>query len=59
MWYIASFIRGMSVDEAIKQLKFVLKKGSVPVLEALEEAKQIASRDHNVEFPSNMWVGTY
>ncbi|CAG9856329.1 unnamed protein product [Phyllotreta striolata] len=56
MWYIASLIRGMSVDEAIKQLKFVLKKGAKDVREVLEEAKVLAVKEHNVEFPSNMWV---
>ncbi|CAH1159333.1 unnamed protein product [Phaedon cochleariae] len=56
MWYVASFIRGMSVDEAIKQLKFVLKKGAKDVREVLEEAKEMAVKEHNVEFPSNMWV---
>ncbi|KAJ8949681.1 hypothetical protein NQ314_008142 [Rhamnusium bicolor] len=57
MWYIASFIRGMTVDEAIKQLKFVLKKGAKDVRETIEEAKELAVKEHNVEFPSNMWVG--
>lgn len=57
MWYIASLIRGMPVDEAIKQLKFVLKKGAKDVREVLEEAKDLAVKEHNVEFPSNMWVG--
>lgn len=57
MWYVASFIRGMPVDEAIKQLKFVNKKGAQHVREVLEEAKQLAANEHNVEFPSNMWVG--
>ncbi|XP_023016107.1 mitochondrial ribosomal protein L22 [Leptinotarsa decemlineata] len=56
MWYIASFIRGMPVDEAIRQLKFVLKKGAKDIREVLEEAKEIAVKEHNVEFPSNMWV---
>ncbi|KAJ8982645.1 hypothetical protein NQ317_019046 [Molorchus minor] len=28
MWYVACLVRGMPVDEAIKQLKFVAKKGS-------------------------------
>ncbi|KAL1509022.1 hypothetical protein ABEB36_003828 [Hypothenemus hampei] len=56
MWYIASLIRGMSVDEAIRQLKFVLKKGARDVQEVLEEAKELAVKEHNVEFPSNMWV---
>ncbi|XP_018579948.1 39S ribosomal protein L22, mitochondrial [Anoplophora glabripennis] len=56
MWYIASFIRGMPVDEAIKQLKFVTKKGAKDVRETIEEAKELAVKEHNVEFPSNMWV---
>ncbi|KAF5282184.1 hypothetical protein FQR65_LT02881 [Abscondita terminalis] len=56
MWYIASMVRGLTVDEAIKQLKFVLKKGAKDVRETLEEAKELATKEHNVEFPSNMWV---
>lgn len=59
MWYVSSLIRGMSVDEAIKQLKFVQKKGAIHVREVLLEAKEIAMKEHNVEFPSNMWVGKY
>lgn len=49
----------MTVDEAIKQLKFVPKKGAKYVREALEEAKEIAVKEHNVEFGSNLWVGEY
>lgn len=59
MWYVASMIRGMTVDEAIKQLKFLLKKGANDVREVLMEAKEMALNEHNVEFPSNMWVGKY
>lgn len=50
-------IRGLSVDEAIKQLKFLQKKAATDVREVLIEAKEMALRDHNVEYPSNMWVG--
>lgn len=57
MWYIASMVRGMTVDEAIKQLKFVVKKGALFVRETIEEAKEIAVKDHNVQFKSNLWVG--
>lgn len=57
MWYVASFVRGMSVDEAIKQLSFVLKKGAQAVKEVIMEARDIAVRNHNVEFGSNMWIG--
>lgn len=57
MWYIACLVRGMSVDEAIKQLKFVPKKGAKDVRETIEEAREMAVKDHNVEFPTNLWVG--
>ncbi|XP_018329980.1 39S ribosomal protein L22, mitochondrial [Agrilus planipennis] len=56
MWYIACMVRGLSVDEAIKQLKFVMKKGARYVRETIEEAKELAVKDHNVEFGSNLWV---
>jgi large subunit ribosomal protein L22 len=56
MWYVSSFIRGMSIDEALKQLSFVLKKGGEDVRNALLEAQEMAVRDHNVEFKSNLWV---
>lgn len=57
LWYIASFVRGMTVDEAVKQLSFVNKKGAVYVKEALLEAQQLAVTEHHVEFRSNLWIG--
>ena len=57
MWYIACLVRGMTVDEAIKQLKFVLMKGAKDVRETIEEARDLAVKEHNVEFASNLWVG--
>ena len=57
MWYVACLIRGMSVDEAKKQLTYVRKKGSVTVLKALNEAIEMAVKDHGVEFRTNLWVG--
>lgn len=57
LWYIASFIRGMTVDEAIKQLSFVNKKGAVFVKEAILEAQEKAVTQHNVEYKSNLWIG--
>lgn len=59
MWYIACMVRGMTVDEAIKQLSFIQKKGAVAVKETILEAQQMAVEQHNVEFRSNLWVGTY
>lgn len=59
MWYIASMVRGMTVDEAVKQLSFVVKKGAVAVKETILEAQKMAVEEHNVEFKSNLWVGKY
>lgn len=59
MWYIASFVRGMSVDEAVKQLSFLCKKGGEIAKEVILEAQRMAVENHNVEFKSNLWVGKY
>ncbi|KAI1289726.1 39S ribosomal protein L22, mitochondrial [Halotydeus destructor] len=56
MWYICCLIRGLSVDEAIKQLSFVPKKGAVIAKEVLEEARDLALKEHHFEYKSNMWV---
>merc|ERR1712111_331212 len=56
MWHIANFIRGLSVDEALKQLDFVNKKGAFVAAEVIREAQEMAVKEHNVEFRSNLWV---
>ncbi|XP_043249156.1 39S ribosomal protein L22, mitochondrial [Colletes gigas] len=56
LWYIACFVRGMSVDEAVKQLSFMTKKGAAIVKEIILEAQQMAVDEHNIEFKSNLWV---
>ncbi|XP_022191929.1 39S ribosomal protein L22, mitochondrial isoform X2 [Nilaparvata lugens] len=56
LWYVACFVRGMSVDEAIDQLKFVPRKGAEAVRQCIEEAQKLAVEEHNVEFKSNLWV---
>ena len=47
----------MPIDEAVKQLSFIPKKGAQIVKEVLLEAQDIAVREHNFEFKSNMWIG--
>lgn len=59
MWYIATLVRGMSVDEAVKQLSFVLKKGATDIKEVILEAQEMAVTTHNIEFKSNLWVGMF
>lgn len=56
MFHIARFVRGMSVDEALKQLEFVNRKGGQIVRDAILEAQEKAVKEHNVEFKSNLWV---
>ena len=56
MWWIASFIRGMTVDEALKELSFCNKKGARVIEEVLAEAREMALKEHHFEFPTNMWV---
>lgn len=56
MWYVMKFIRGLSVDEAIKQLRFITHKGAQVTAQILEEAQEKAVRENNFEFKSNMWI---
>ena len=56
MWWIASFVRGMTVDQALKELKFVTKKGARVVEDVIEEARQLALKEHHFEYATNMWV---
>lgn len=57
MWYVASFIRGMTVDEALRQLSFCHKKGAGFVRDTILEAQDLAVKQHNVEFKTNLWIG--
>ncbi|KAK5858901.1 hypothetical protein PBY51_003010 [Eleginops maclovinus] len=56
MWYLAQMIRGMSIDQAIAQLEFNDKKGARIMKEVLEEAQEMAVKNHNVEYKSNLYV---
>ncbi|KAF7206665.1 large ribosomal subunit protein uL22m [Nothobranchius furzeri] len=56
MWYLAKMIRGMSIDEAVAQLEFNDKKGAQIMREVLLEAQEMAVKNHNVEYKSNLYV---
>lgn len=47
----------MTIDEAIRQLDYVNKKGAGFVKQTLLEAQELAVTHHSVEFRSNLWVG--
>ncbi|MBN3319158.1 RM22 protein, partial [Atractosteus spatula] len=56
MWYLAKLIRGMTIDQALAQLEFNDKKGAAIIREVLLEAQEMAVRNHNVEYKSNLYV---
>jgi len=56
MWYVMKFVRGLSIDEAIKQLEFMPYKTARITADVLREAQDIAVREHNFEYKSNMWI---
>ncbi|KAJ1128532.1 hypothetical protein NDU88_006910 [Pleurodeles waltl] len=56
MWYLANMIRGMSIDQAIAQLEFNDKKGAKIMREVLLEAQDLAVRNYNVEYKSNLYI---
>ncbi|XP_065265617.1 large ribosomal subunit protein uL22m isoform X1 [Emys orbicularis] len=58
MWYLAKLIKGMSIDQALAQLEFNDKKGAKVVKEVLLEAQEMAVRNHNVEFKSNLYIAS-
>ena len=46
----------MTVDEALKQLKFMPQKGARVVEEVIQEAQEMAVKQHHFEYATNMWV---
>ena len=56
MWFICHFVNGMTVDEALKQLAVVPRKGAHVLREVIEEAREKALKEHNFEFKSNMFI---
>lgn len=56
MWFICHLVEGLPVDEALKQLSFVPKKGAFILKEVIEEAREMALKEHNFEFKSNMFL---
>ncbi|KAK2872966.1 hypothetical protein QQF64_017300 [Cirrhinus molitorella] len=56
MWYLAKLIKGMTIDQALTQLEFNDKKGAKIIKEVLLEAQDMAVRNHNVEYKSNLYI---
>uniref|UniRef100_A0A8C6T813 Large ribosomal subunit protein uL22m n=1 Tax=Neogobius melanostomus TaxID=47308 RepID=A0A8C6T813_9GOBI len=56
LWYLATLVKGLSIDEAIAQLEFNDKKGAKFMKAVLLEAQEMAVKNHNVEYKSNLYV---
>uniref|UniRef100_A0A0N4ZSI3 Large ribosomal subunit protein uL22m n=1 Tax=Parastrongyloides trichosuri TaxID=131310 RepID=A0A0N4ZSI3_PARTI len=56
MWQACELVRCMNVDEAILQLELQQIKGCLILADVLKEAKKRASKEFNIEFPSDMHV---
>ncbi|KAJ0004163.1 hypothetical protein NQD34_010377 [Periophthalmus magnuspinnatus] len=56
LWYFGQTGEGLSIDEALAQLEFSDKKGAKVMKEALLEAQEMAVKNHNVEYKSNLYV---
>lgn len=57
MYWVACLVRGLTVDEALRQLSVCPKKGATYARDTILEAQEMAIKHHNVEFQSNLWVG--
>uniref|UniRef100_A0A8C1RUJ0 Large ribosomal subunit protein uL22m n=1 Tax=Cyprinus carpio TaxID=7962 RepID=A0A8C1RUJ0_CYPCA len=47
---------GMTIDQALTQLEFNDKKGAKIIKEVIMEAQDMAVRNHNVEYKSNLYI---
>lgn len=56
MWFVAKFLRGLNVDEAIKQCSFMPNKPAQIAADVLKEAQDKAVREHDFEYKSKMWI---
>ncbi|XP_072040499.1 large ribosomal subunit protein uL22m-like [Amphiura filiformis] len=56
LWYIAEFVKGMMIDDALSQLPLIKKKGAIIVRDVLLEAQKEAMENHNVEYKSNLHI---
>lgn len=56
MWYVAKFVRGMTVDEALKQLSFLPFRPAHILIDVIKDGREIALKEHNFEFKSDMWI---
>ncbi|CAK8686855.1 unnamed protein product [Clavelina lepadiformis] len=58
MIHVSCLVLNMNIDEAISKLDYINNKGAKIIREVLLEAQELAVKEHNVEFKSNLHVAT-
>ncbi|TGZ74939.1 hypothetical protein CRM22_000660 [Opisthorchis felineus] len=58
LWLLGFMIRGKSVDDAFAQLAHRPEKGARILEEVLEEAIELAVKEHDFEYCTKIWVET-
>ncbi|XP_078371805.1 large ribosomal subunit protein uL22m-like [Oculina patagonica] len=53
---VAKQIRGLQIDEAIKQMTFSPKRAAGIIKQVIEEARDIAVEKHGIEDKTHLWV---
>jgi len=56
IYQVSRLIRNMDIDEALTRLSRIESKGAEVVKEVLLEAQELAVKDHNVEYKSNLHI---
>ncbi|CAL8069909.1 unnamed protein product [Calicophoron daubneyi] len=56
LWLLGFMIRGLSVDQAFAQLGFRPEKGARIIEQVLEEAIEIAVKEHDFEYSTKIWI---
>lgn len=56
IYQVSRLIRNMNIDEALTRLQRIDNKAAEVIREVLLEAQELAVKDHNVEFKSNLHI---
>jgi len=53
---VAKQVRGLQIDEAIKQMMFSTKRAAGIIKQVIEEARVIAVEKHGIEDKTHLWI---
>ncbi|KAA3674029.1 large subunit ribosomal protein L22 [Paragonimus westermani] len=58
LWLLGFMIRGRAIDDAFVQLAYRPEKGARILEEVLEEAVELAVKEHDFEYCTKIWIET-